>query len=284
MADPVIDAIAGELQRSSAASPGAEMPALPGAAANGAASIDGSVAALPPDDAVTRRHEQQWQWVLLPVLALLIAGMAVFFLWATKSQLDALQTQIYTAPRVRVDSMFAAVAVETAGWDRADRMAYTQWRTLAELEARALDRRYHQVNVLLMARTWTRYLGFVTGMIMALMGAGFILGKFRETSTAVQVKSSPVSAALSTTSPGLFLATLGTALMITTIVVHNDIETRDVPMYTNGYTLTSDSTTRPSSYPAVGPAASSPDDILSRHGLGTAAPGTATGAAPARQP
>jgi hypothetical protein len=47
----------------------------------------------------------------------------------------------------------------------------------AVLEADALQRRYHQANANMLARVWTRQLGFITGMLLALVGAAFILGR-----------------------------------------------------------------------------------------------------------
>jgi hypothetical protein len=51
---------------------------------------------------------------------------------------------------------------------------------LSSLETNIVERRYHQANVSLMSRVWTRYLGFVTGMVLAMVGSIFILGKLRE--------------------------------------------------------------------------------------------------------
>ena len=46
-----------------------------------------------------------------------------------------------------------------------------------------IKQRYHQANVLLMAGVRVRYPGLVTGMILALIGAVFVLGKIREERT-----------------------------------------------------------------------------------------------------
>jgi hypothetical protein len=122
---------------------------------------------------------QAWQERLLPFLQLTIAALAVFFLLTTLLQLRELQNRIGDSPRIDLEAALAPLAVDAASLSNSDRLLYGQWRTLAELERNALERRYHQANVLLMARTWTRYLGFLTGMIMAFVGAAFILGRFR---------------------------------------------------------------------------------------------------------
>jgi hypothetical protein len=106
-----------------------------------------------------------------------------------------------------------------------------EFKALAILEAGALDRRYHQANVLLMSRVWARYLGFVTGMILALVGAVFILGKLREESSEISAQGVGGGLSMRSTSPGLVLATLGVALMAMTIVTHFEITTTDSPIY-----------------------------------------------------
>jgi hypothetical protein len=106
-------------------------------------------------------------------------------------------------------------------------------RLAATLERNTVARRYHQANVTLMARVWTHYLGFVTGMTLALVGAAFVLGRISEESSELQVGAgaSTPSASLRTASPGLVLGAFGVVLMIVTIVTHHEIETKEVPVY-----------------------------------------------------
>jgi hypothetical protein len=172
-----------------------------------------------------------WQRMLLPFMMAMVGLVTVFFLVVTLFQLNALQARIDNPPRLDLAPSLSVLDESPAS--AGERLLFAQWRTLANLEQHALERRYHQANVLLMSRTWTRYLGFVTGMMMALVGAAFILGKLREEASSVSVQGKAVEANLSTTSPGLALCFLGTVLMITTLLSHNAIETRDAnPLYT----------------------------------------------------
>jgi hypothetical protein len=82
-----------------------------------------------------------------------------------------------------------------------------------------------------MARVWVRYLGFVTGMILALVGAVFVLGKIREDRTDLGLQHKDFKGTLSTTSPGLVLATLGSILMLVTLLTHHEIDVADGPLY-----------------------------------------------------
>jgi hypothetical protein len=108
---------------------------------------------------------------------------------------------------------------------------YLRFRVLSLLEADALQRRYRQANATMLARVWTRHLGFTTGMIVAMVGAAFILGQLREDPTTVEFGSDGLKGALVTSSPGIVLAALGTVLMAVTIWVPFDVETRDLNIY-----------------------------------------------------
>jgi hypothetical protein len=188
------------------------------------------VPGLRMDDGFERLRLASWQDRILPFLLVMLGGITVFFLVATLVQLNSLQRSIQSPPVLDLASALAPLADSQSS---SDRLLSAQWQTLARLEQYALERRYHQANVLLMARTWTRYLGFLTGMILTLVGAAFILGKLREEASSIALTSAPVVANLSTTSPGLALSVLGTVLMLATLLVHGEIETRDAnPLYT----------------------------------------------------
>jgi hypothetical protein len=110
-------------------------------------------------------------------------------------------------------------------------VASAEFRTLASLDASILDRRYHQANVQLMGRLWTSYLGFVTGMILALVGAVFILGKMRVDQSEFGASGGGGAVSLRSTSPGLLMAVLGVLLMTVTIVTHHPIQTADSAVF-----------------------------------------------------
>lgn len=161
----------------------------------------------------------------------LLSGVTMFFLVVTLVQLQSLQRRVDSPPRIDLTSALAPLDQGTVS--TGDRLMVAQWRTLALLEQNAQERRYHQANLLVMSRTWIRYLGFMTGMIMALVGAAFVLGKLREESSALAIKNAVAEANITTTSPGLVLCTIGMVLMLATLLTHNDIETWDAnPLYT----------------------------------------------------
>lgn len=171
-----------------------------------------------------------WQIALLPLMTVMLVGLTLFFFAASFIQLNNLHSRISDSPKVQLERTIALVNSETHRTS-ADILRAGELQILAALEGYALDRRYHQANVLLMSRVWIRYLGFVTGMILGLVGSSFILGKMRSDRSEATIAAGPVSAAFQGTEPGLVLALLGVALMITTIVTHHPIATEDAPTF-----------------------------------------------------
>lgn len=176
----------------------------------------------------------QWQRRLLPVMVAMVAVVTVFFLLASLFQLYSIHNRIEASPVLELGPALALLESAAPGAERDPQttLDFARWKTLAILEGHTLQRRYHQANVLLMARVWVRYLGFVTGMILSLVGAVFILGKLREPVTRMEAQGQGFSGSLATSSPGIVLAVLGTGLMLATILTHNQIDVSDAPPYT----------------------------------------------------
>ena len=177
-----------------------------------------------------------WQNRLLPLMTWMLVGLTLFFFIASFVQLFYLHNRIDDAPVSELPP-FVAEESEKAGAS----FQAMQWHTLAVLENYTLNQRYHQANVLLMARIWTRYLSFVTGMILCLVGASFILGKLKEDVTELGGTSGAGELSLKSSSPGIVLAVLGTVLMLTSVLSHNNITVTDGPAYLQLSTPTSSS-------------------------------------------
>ena len=169
----------------------------------------------------------RWQARLLPFMVGSIVVTAMFFLIASLIQLMSVQSRIVDAPRPD----FSEVKELLPKLKSQDQLEAVRLRVLLELEDYAITRRYHQANNYLLARVWIRYLGFVTGMSLALLGAVFILGRMREPSSKLQAEGKGLKASLETTSPGLFLSAFGVILMVTTLALRPPIEVTDVATY-----------------------------------------------------
>lgn len=164
----------------------------------------------------------KWLAQMLPFITKLILILVVFFFSATIYQLFDLNSRVENSPKLPVEKYLHD---NVEAYD-----ANYQWNTLIALESHALQQRYHQANVLLMARIWVRYLGFITGMILSFIGAIFVLGKLRESKTEMSVGGS-VETHIATQSPGIILVLLGSIIMLTTILSHHQIAVVDAPIY-----------------------------------------------------
>lgn len=189
--------------------------------------LDGAMAG-PGDDTAEQRREA-WQARLLPLMAGMVVAAALFFAVVSVIELRALYPRIEQRP-LDLASDFAAFEQAAPEAARGD-VDYLRFKTLALLEADALHRRYHQATAMLLARVWTRQLGFVTGMILALVGAAFVLGRLQERASTVEFDAKVARASIVSASPGLVLAVLGSVLMGLALVVRADIATHDVATY-----------------------------------------------------
>lgn len=114
-----------------------------------------------------------------------------------------------------------------------DILESTRLKSLILLEAGSVENQYFQGNMLVMSRLWITYIGFVTGMIMAIIGAIFILGKLRENLSELKAKIAGYDISLKSASPGIILSCLGACLMITALVVHHEINSKHDSIYIN---------------------------------------------------
>jgi len=177
------------------------------------------------------REVSKWQAKLLPYMLRMLTGLTLFFFLASCIQLYILHNQIIQTPALNIDSTFYALDNDQSQLTASEKLERARWKTLVALESNVLARRYHQAEVLLMSRIWTSYLGFVTGMILALVGATFILGKLQESKSDISAESKIWKVSISTASPGLLLTLLGTILMVTTMVSKSRIDVTDAQIY-----------------------------------------------------
>ena len=158
-----------------------------------------------------------------------IGLMAIFFFVSSLVQLGRLNENIAQKPSVSI--LRELKSMEQANPALAGDSEHVRWKTLLLLEEQTIEHRYAQVNATLMLRAWTRHLGFLTGMILAFVGAIFILSKLSESETRLSAEGGGAKGALATSSPGLVLAVLGTVLMVVTLTTSFEFSTRDVPVY-----------------------------------------------------
>lgn len=162
-----------------------------------------------------------WQDRLLPLMVMMIVGMTLFFLVASIMQLESLNSAIQDTPKLDLSKIIESQTKTT------DERADVRLRAYLTLEANIIDRRHHEASVSLMARIWTRYMGFITGMTLSMIGAAFILGRLSSGSSALSGEMGGIAIELQSASPGLFMIVLGAVLMIVTITNHPRINVVD---------------------------------------------------------
>jgi hypothetical protein len=182
------------------------------------------------DAPTTEARLSRWQDRLLPFMLAAVIGMTVFFLVASLWVFYDFRGRVGDTD-LDLKPVFNDYERLHLGRSAEPPAAYLRWKTTLLLEQELIARRYKQVNSVILARIWTRYLGFLTGMILALVGAFFVLGQLRTDPSTLQAKGQGLEAALTTSSPGLVLATLGATLMAISLVVTFEFDTRDLPTY-----------------------------------------------------
>lgn len=167
-------------------------------------------------------EDLKWQRQLLPMMTRTIVYLAVFFFLASLAQLAYLHWKISRSPELDIHEPLSMLSAAAASAPQ-NNPEIAKLKALIALEANGMEQQYHQANVSLMSRIWTVYLGFVTGMILSLVGASFVLGKLREERSELTLRSAPANVSFRSASPGLILAVLGTILMLTAIVTNHKI-------------------------------------------------------------
>jgi hypothetical protein len=181
------------------------------------------------------RREFAWQRALLPLMRGTLVVLAAFFFVSTLVELYTIQGRIDEVPAVAATPVIDAQLLRDPAFSSAERIELLRWQTLSALEQGIVARRYHQANMHLMSRLWIQYIGFITGMILCMVGAAFVLGRLRDdTASQLNAEAEKWKLAFASSSPGLFMLVLGTGLMLATIFVNHAIRVEDVPLYLGG--------------------------------------------------
>lgn len=167
-----------------------------------------------------------WQKRVLPLMAGIIIAFSTFFIVGTAYQLIHIQSKIEFD---QGDVQFFSDSLKV---DSPLKMEQLNLKTKAQLETYAIKRRYHQSNMLLISRIWIQYLGFLVGMILAMIGGTFVLGKMKESGSSFDSDISSVGKfSFNSSSPGLFLVFFGVIIIITTLLYHPEITVQDGSLY-----------------------------------------------------
>lgn len=177
----------------------------------------------------------KWQNKLIPWMIIMPTALILLFVFLATRQMEKFNSVLEEKTSSVIDEM-AMDSLDLS--EIKNSMDYVRWVTLVKMEERSLNRRYTQGGALLAARIFTKYLGFFTGMILAIVGAVFIIGKLQEKTTEIEGEvRNGMKGKLSSSSPGIIFGVLGTVLMLSTILQHNEISVTDQPLFLNSTNL-----------------------------------------------
>lgn len=175
----------------------------------------------------------EWQEKSLPLMRRVLVATATVFLLTSLAAHVYVASQIQSPPQPRLIGAVLGHLDCTAapGVTLTDTERCVNMKVAALLEEQLIARRYHQANVSLLLRASIKYVGFVTGMVLAIVGAVFILGRLSAGMSELSAEGAGWKLGLKSMSPGLILAGLGTALIIATLYVNPPTGVTDSPVY-----------------------------------------------------
>jgi len=167
--------------------------------------------------------DKRWQYKLLPYMIGTIIGLTVVFVGISIMSLANINAQLNNSPRLQVDSL-TSIAERSTSHDKENLIVAMQ------MDYFITSSRYHQARIITMTNIIIQYFGFLTGMILAIIGSVFILGKIKEDVTSIDLKDL-IKFTITSSSPGIMLAFFGTILMIFTLNVKHSLDVRDDAVY-----------------------------------------------------
>lgn len=212
--------------------------------------------ARPQKAIMTEEQESsRWQRRLLPLMATMLVLLTSFFCVGITVETYRIQRHLEEGHEVDLQPALARLGADPPS-DISTRIDLARFQATALLESSALQSRYHQASIAQLIRVSVIFLGFLTGMILALVGAAFILGKMREVPSNIEGQGTGLKFALSSGSPGLVLAVLGTVLMIATIWARVEINVTDAALYFSPEIIQMQKAGTSQSVPAAAPSTS----------------------------
>ncbi|MBX3481341.1 MAG: hypothetical protein KF842_13165 [Caulobacter sp.] len=171
----------------------------------------------------TDRLQERWRRQLVPLMVGALVFGALAFMVTSAIEYSILDKRLEARPAA---SKLVADLLQSP-----DTPLSATHRLAGGLETQAIQHRYELATGLLRGRLWTKMMGFSAGMVLALVGAAFVLGRLNEPENDLSAAGGGLSMAIKSSSPGLVMAAMGTALMITTTIVSPTVETVDGATY-----------------------------------------------------
>lgn len=170
------------------------------------------------------KQRMAWQTKLLPFVVIFLPLLCVVYFWIYVNQIGKIEGR---RQREEAQSITQQINALTRKNSSIEEKLYTA-------ELLALLHRHQSADDVIDSRMLTISLSFLTGVILAFVGAIFILGKFSEDPTKLEASQEKLRLSLVSSSPGIILSTLGVALICICIVSKTSIDVKDEALYLNG--------------------------------------------------
>ena len=197
----------------------------------------------PPYNREQEKNLYRWQRKLMPWMVFMPTVLIGVFILLATLQMRHFESYMYHGDQSEMIKYLPDPSSKSLDSSITWKMEYLKLYTLARMEEHTINRRYNQAGASMMSGIFTKYLGFFTGMILAIVGAVFIISKLREDASDLAMSvSEQVKLKLMSSSPGIIFGVLGTFLMIVTVIKKVELDVADSPLYLNQYTLQSAAT------------------------------------------
>jgi len=183
----------------------------------------------------------RWQRNLLPWIITMPTVLIAVFIFLSTMQMRRIEDFVYQNSGLILKKELPAPSSLQIDSNINGKIPYLKLFSLASMEEISMNRRYNAAGASMMSGIYTKYLGFFTGMILAIVGAVFIISKFREDLSKIGLSmSEQMKFRVASSSPGIIFAFLGSVLMIVTIVKKTEFAVKDSPLYLNYTTIPAD--------------------------------------------
>jgi uncharacterized membrane protein len=180
------------------------------------------------------KHIIDWQKRMMPWLIIAPSALILIFILLATVQLRSFESHIYQSDSLNISKSLPKVDSVTIDTSITTKLGYLKLYALTKMEEYSINRRYNQAGEILVSGIYTKYMGFFTGMILAIVGAIFIISKLKEdTSNLEGTINEHINFKLVSSSPGIVFGVLGTLLMVTTIFKTVESNVTDAPLFLN---------------------------------------------------
>jgi hypothetical protein len=166
---------------------------------------------------------------MAPLMAGAVVVTAVFFAVVMLVRFSSIEATLQEQPPAQLAVPWTRQGIEPKTWRDQQQLAITEANF--GLERELIARRYRVAGAIMSLRLWTRLMGFLTGMILAMVGAAFILGKLDAPESEIVGGARGATLSVKSASPGIVMAVLGTVLIGISLVMPVTADVRDAAVY-----------------------------------------------------